>query len=56
MIRKYNTKVADTAGEYKGHTIWKATPNASGIKYYAYTDRGIIRADTLAGIKRLIKK
>ena len=55
MKRKYNTKVADPLF-YKEKTIWKATPNASGIKYYTYTEKGVVRADTLKGIKNLINK
>lgn len=39
---------------YKNVDIYKASPNSSGIRYYARTSRGILRADTLAGIKNLI--
>lgn len=41
---------------YKGHTIYKADNNASGVKYYARTCNGILRADTLKGMKAIISK
>ena len=52
---KYNTKVADPI-HYKNIIIWKATRNASGMKYYSYTNKGTLKADTLAGIKKLINQ
>lgn len=55
---KYDCTVKKESKErqYKGHTIWRATTNSAGIKYYAYTNNGTLRADTLQGIKNLIKK
>lgn len=53
MKRKYNTKIADPVF-YGEKIIWKATPNSSGIRYYAYTEKGTVKADTLEGIKSLI--
>lgn len=50
----YNKKVANPIW-YKGIIIWKALKNASGIRYYAYTNNGVVRADTLKGIKLLLK-
>ena len=52
--RKYNAKVADPIW-YKGGLIWKAVKNASGIKYYYYGDNGVVRSDSLVGIKKIIK-
>ena len=49
----YNTKVADPLF-YKNIIIWKATKNTNNMKYYSYTNNGIIRSDTLTGIKKLI--
>ena len=39
---------------YKGYDIFTCDYNASGMKYYTRTEKGILRADTLAGIKSLI--
>jgi hypothetical protein len=40
---------------YKGVVIQKADKNSAGMKYFCFiTDKGVFRADTLAGIKRLI--
>jgi hypothetical protein len=52
---KYNTKVADPI-HYKNIIIWKATPNVAGVRYYTYTNYGLLRSDTLAGIKQIINK
>jgi hypothetical protein len=41
---------------YKGVTICPAGKNSSGIRWTALTKRGFLRADTLAGIKQLIKE
>lgn len=41
---------------YRGYDIFKSDDNTSGIKYYTRTHNGILRADTLDGIKRLIQK
>lgn len=44
---------------YKGVIIWKEDINSSGIKYtacYNFTANATLKADTLAGIKRLISK
>lgn len=38
---------------YRGVIIWRAGINSSGIRYTAY---GGLKADTLAGIKQLIKE
>ena len=41
---------------YRGVYIQVANMNSSGIRWFARTDdRGILRADTLAGIKSLIR-
>lgn len=39
---------------YKGHDIFPADFNASGIRWYCRTDSGILRSDTLAGMRELI--
>jgi len=39
---------------YKGTNIYRAALNASGIRYYTIAPN--LRADTLAGIKQLIKE
>jgi hypothetical protein len=42
---------------YKGVLIHQVESGISGIiRYYCFSDFGILRADTLAGIKKLIKK
>lgn len=41
--------------EYKGYFIFPCKANSSGMKYYTLTDNGIVKADTLKGIKELIK-
>lgn len=42
---------------YKGVDIYSMNRNSSGLRYYAYALRGgKLRADTLAGIKQLIKE
>ena len=40
---------------YKGITICRCNRNSSGMRWWALTDYGIIRADTLQGIKYLIR-
>jgi hypothetical protein len=37
---------------YKGIAIFPAELNSSGIRWYALTQVGYLRADTLEGIKR----
>lgn len=39
---------------YKGYYIFKADKNSSGIRYYARTSIGIVRADTLRGIRQIL--
>ncbi len=39
---------------YRGILIHKAGSNSSGIRWTAFTQNGIVRADTLKGIKMLI--
>ena len=41
---------------YMGTNIYRAGMNGSGIRWYANAGTGGLRADTLAGIKQLIKK
>lgn len=41
---------------YKDYIIHQAERNSGGIRYYAYSNYGILRADTLTGIKRLLNK
>lgn len=41
---------------YKGIDIFNVDKNASGLKYYARTSKGILKADTLQGIKGLISE
>lgn len=42
---------------YFGVTIWKAGVNSSGMRWSAINPNGgMFRADTLAGIKELIKE
>ena len=42
--------------KYKDHDIFTCDKNASGMKYYTRTSKGILRADTLQGIKILINE
>jgi hypothetical protein len=39
---------------YKGIDVFRADFNASGIRWYARTDAGILRADTKASMRELI--
>jgi hypothetical protein len=41
---------------YMGINIYHADINSSGIRYNALTPAGWLKADTLAGIKTLIKE
>lgn len=41
---------------YYGVDIWHADRNSSGIRYYARTPRGVVRADTLGGIRAAIRE
>ena len=41
---------------YRGVNIYPAGPNTSGIRWYAHGSAGFLRADTLAGIKQLIRE
>lgn len=40
---------------YYGINIWHADRNSSGIRYEAMTRHGKMRADTLRGIRELIR-
>ena len=39
---------------YKGIDIFRADPNCSGIRWYAWTDAGTLKADTKQGMRQLI--
>jgi len=39
---------------YKGVIVHRCDTNSSGMKYYAYTDKGVVKSDTLRGVKKLI--
>lgn len=39
---------------YKGIDVYRADPNSSGIRWYARTRTGILRADTKASMRDLI--
>lgn len=39
---------------YKGHFISRCAINSSGMKYLSMTKNGIMKSDTLKGIKKLI--
>lgn len=56
MGTKYDCTVQKHSKDrnYKGHCIFTASPNSSGIKYFAHSKSGTLRADTLSGIKTLI--
>lgn len=55
MIKTQTNKKDYKMREYKGYDIFPSDYNASGIKWYAYSNNGgKLRADTLKGIKRLI--
>lgn len=41
---------------YKTYMIHDCSPNSSGMKYFAFGNKGTLRADTLKGIKQLINK
>ena len=41
---------------YRGYEIYKCDVNSGGMKYYTRTNNGILRADSLEGIKRLIRR
>lgn len=40
---------------YKGVDVYPASSNSSGVRWYARTDYGILRADTRDGMKQLIR-
>jgi len=40
---------------YRGARIYECNINSSGMRYFAYLNGKAIRADTLRGIKNLIK-
>lgn len=40
---------------YYGAVIHRAGPNTSGIRWHAYANGRSLRADTLAGIRQLIR-
>lgn len=42
--------------EYMGVCIYPCEINASGMRWYALGKDGYLKADTLAGIKQLIKQ
>jgi hypothetical protein len=50
------SKKRDYKRQYMGVTIDRAGRNSSGIRWTALGTDGYLRADTLAGIKQLIKK
>jgi len=52
-LKKKGQKYEDR--NYLGVNIYPADENASGMRWVALTPSGTVRADTLAGIKRLIK-
>jgi hypothetical protein len=39
---------------YKGIDVYRADVNSSGIRWYARTSAGTLRADTKAGMRDLI--
>lgn len=39
---------------YKNYMIHDCAINSSGMKYFAFGNRGTLKADTLIGIKALI--
>lgn len=39
---------------YKGIDIFPADPNSSGIRWYARTEWGMLRADSKVSMKQLI--
>lgn len=39
---------------YKGIDVFPADRNSSGIRWYARTQNGILKADTKQGMKQLI--
>lgn len=41
---------------YMGVSIWRCGLNSSGMRWYAMTVSGTVRADTLKGVKELIKE
>lgn len=42
--------------EYYGCNIYRATANSAGLRYEAYAGGRFVRADTLAGIRELIRE
>jgi len=39
---------------YKGQNIYPADSNSSGMRWMTRTCKGILKADTLAGLKQMI--
>lgn len=39
---------------YRKISVFRADRNSSGIRWYARTDRGILRSDTKAGMRQMI--
>jgi len=40
---------------YKGQLIVRCIANSSGMRWHCFSDKGQLRADTLAGMKELIR-
>lgn len=40
---------------YRGFNVYPASTNASGIRWYCRTSQGILRADSKASMRLLIK-
>ena len=49
-------KTAQKIWKYMGVNVYPASTNSSGIRWYALTAKGILRADTKSGIRELIKE
>ena len=50
-------RLAGTQRTYRGVIIWRCLPNSSGMRWHTVGSRagGSLKADTLAGIKHLIR-
>ena len=55
-IKEHKMKQAKCIHEYMGCTIYNCDINSSGMRWSAIGKNGMLKADTLRGIKKLIKE
>ena len=40
---------------YRDHVMYRCLPNSSGMRWFTASDAGYLRADTQAGLRKLIR-